>query len=84
MRFSREIKYLGIIINDNLLLNSHKAQVCERIRRANRTLHLVRHYVPYPILRTIYYTPFHILIMTYKFGDKIYQETPDLLDYKEY
>lgn len=58
MRFSREVKYLGMIIDDNLSMISHKTQVCGRLRKANGALCLVRHYVPYPILRLIYYALF--------------------------
>ena len=58
MRFSREVKYLGMIIDDNLSMINHKKQLCGRLRKANGALCLVRHYVPYPILRLIYYALF--------------------------
>ena len=58
MRFSREVKYLGMIIDDNLSMINHKKQVCGRLRKANGALCLARHYVPYPILRLIYYALF--------------------------
>ena len=35
MRFSREVKYLGMIIDDNLSMINHKKQVCGRLRKAN-------------------------------------------------
>ena len=58
MRFSREVKFLGMIIDDNLSMINHKKQVCGRLRKANGALCLVRHYLPYPILRLIYYALF--------------------------
>ena len=58
MRFSKETKYLGMIIDDNLAMDSHKKQVCDRLRKANGALSLVRHYVPYPVLRSIYFALF--------------------------
>ena len=58
MRFSKETKYLGMIIDDNLAMTSHKKQVCNRLRKANGALSLVRHYVPYPVLRSIYFALF--------------------------
>ena len=58
MRFSREVKYLGMISDDNLSVINHKKQVCGRLRKANGALCLVRLYVPYPFLRLIYYALF--------------------------
>ena len=58
MRFSKETKYLGMIIDDNLAMTSHKKQVCNRLRKAKGALSLVRNYVPYFILRSTYFSLF--------------------------
>lgn len=58
MRFSKETKYLGMIIDNNLTMTSHTKQVCDRLRKANGALSLVRHYVPYSVLRSIYFALF--------------------------
>ena len=47
-----------MIIDDNLSMINHKKQVCGRLRKANWAFCLVRHYVPYLILRLIYYALF--------------------------
>ena len=38
MRFSREVKYLGMISDDNLSVINHKKQLCGRLRKANGAL----------------------------------------------
>ena len=55
MRFSKETKYLGMIIEDNLAMTSHKKQVCNRLRKADEAIGLVRHYIPYSVQYTIYF-----------------------------
>ena len=47
-----------MIIDDNLAMTTHRKHICNRLRKANGALSLVRHYVPYLILRSIYFALF--------------------------
>ena len=48
MRFLKCTKYLGLLIDENLSFQSSK------LRKANAALCIIRHYVPFTILRSIY------------------------------
>ena len=72
MIFSKQTRYLGMLIDENLSMNSHNECISGRLRKANGALNLIRHYVPFSILRSIYYALFQPHIhMAYKYGDKI-------------
>ena len=58
MRFSKQTRYLGMLIDENLSMNSHNECISGRLRKANGALSLIRHYVPFSILRSIYYALF--------------------------
>ena len=50
-----------MLIDENLMktsINSHDECISGRLRKANGALSLIRHYVPFSILRSIYYALF--------------------------
>ena len=66
------IKYLGLIIDENLLWETHLNTLKLKLARANGMLAKIRHYVPFHILKNIYYSIFncHILYGCQIWGQK--------------
>jgi hypothetical protein len=55
---SQSIKYLGVIIDENLNWCHHVNSLSIKLRRANGALSKLRHYVPQPILVSVYHAIF--------------------------
>jgi hypothetical protein len=55
---SQSIKYLGVIIDENLNWCHHVNSLSTKFRRANGALSKLRHYVPQPILVSVYHAIF--------------------------
>ena len=58
IRFSKCTKYLGLLIDENLSFYNHKENIINKLRTANGALCMIRHYVPFTILRSIYFSLF--------------------------
>ena len=58
IRFSKCTKYLGLLIDENLSFYNHKENIINKLRKANSALCMIRHYVPFTILRSIYFSLF--------------------------
>ena len=54
----QSIKYLGVIIDENLNWCHHVNSLSIKLRRANGALSKLRHYVPLPILVSVYHAIF--------------------------
>ena len=55
---STHIKYLGVILDENLSWQSHIQSLSQKLRRANGALSKLRHYVPNSVLINIYHALF--------------------------
>ena len=55
---SPSVKYLGIIIDENLSWKNHLNELTKKLSRANSMLCKVRHFVDKPTLRSIYFSIF--------------------------
>ena len=55
---SNYIKYLGILIDENLSWKPHTLELTKKLSRANSMLSKIRYYVDKSTLRTIYYSIF--------------------------
>ena len=53
-----QTKYLGLILDENLLFKYHFQSLKLKLNKANCLLSKVRYYVKLPLLRTIYYALF--------------------------
>ena len=58
IRFSKCTKYLGLLIDENLSFYNHKENIINKLRTANGALCMIRHYVPFTILRSMYFSLF--------------------------
>ena len=56
---STSIKYLGILLDSDLSWKSQINNVAAKLKRANGALAKIRHFVPTPVLRLVYYAIFH-------------------------
>ena len=56
---SKVVKYLGVLIDENLNWRNHIESVSLKLKRANGALSKIRHYIPEDILLSIYYALFH-------------------------
>ena len=65
-------KYLGLILDENLSWETHLNTLRLKLARANGMLAKIRHYVPFHILKNIYYSIFncHILYGCQIWGQK--------------
>ena len=54
-----QIRYLDILIDDELNWNTHTNNIVSKRMRGNSILSKLRYYVNKKILRTIYFTMFH-------------------------
>ena len=74
IRFSKCIKYLGLLIDENLSFYNHKENIINKLRKANGALCMIRHYVPLYYGQHIF--PFFnlISIMGSRFGVKTYAQ----------
>ena len=55
---SKQVKYLGIKINENLNWKQHIHDIAMKLIRANALLYTIRNFVNSHILRTIYFAIF--------------------------
>ena len=55
---STHIKYLGVILDENLSWKYHVQSLSQKLRRANGALCKIRHYVPRDVLLNVYHTLF--------------------------
>ena len=56
---SRMVKYLGVILDENLSWEPHINYLSLKLRKANGALSKVRHYIPKKTLRSLYFSLFH-------------------------
>ena len=56
---SSHIKYLGILIDENLSWNFHINELSKKLNRANSMLSKIRHYVDKNTLRDLYFAIFY-------------------------
>ena len=56
---SNAVKYLGLLIDNNLSWNHHINHICSKLKRANGALSKLRHFVPGTVLLSLYYALFH-------------------------
>ena len=59
IKHSSQVKYLGIILQDDLHWNSHLMKLRKKLSRSIGLLSKVRYYVPKHLLRTIYHLIFN-------------------------
>ena len=55
---SKHIKYLGVILDENLSWQHHIHNLSQKLRRANGALSKLRHYIPQSVLLNIYHALF--------------------------
>lgn len=55
---SKELKYLGIYLDETLMGKAHCAELIKKLSRANGILAKTRHFVPLEHLKNIYYATF--------------------------
>ena len=53
------VKYLGIHLTHTFTWNTYLLELISKLNRAVGLLSKIRHYVPKPLLETIYYSPFN-------------------------
>ena len=51
---SKSVKYLGVMLNENLSWDSHMAYILPKLNRGLGLLSKIRYYVPKFLLRTIF------------------------------
>ena len=56
---SRSYKLLGILLDENLNLNAHFTNLCNKLSRALFFLRRAKNYLPSKALTTLYYSLFH-------------------------
>ena len=56
---SRMVKYLGVILDENLSWEPHINYISLKLRKANGALSKIRYYVPKQTLRSLYFSLFH-------------------------
>ena len=56
---SRMVKYLGVILDENLLWEPHINYISLKRRKTNGALSKIRYYVPKQTLRSLYFSLFH-------------------------
>ena len=59
IKHSSQVKYLGIILQDDLHWNSHLTKLRKKLTRSVGLLSKIRYYVPKNLLRTIYHSIFN-------------------------
>ena len=57
-KLNKQVKYLGVILQNDLHWNSHLSNLQKKLSRAIGLLSKVRHSVSAYLLRTIYYSLF--------------------------
>lgn len=69
---SKFIKYLGIIIDENMRWSQHIKELSSKLRRANGALCKLRHYIPNFVLKSVYFALFssHMLYGCQVWGQK--------------
>ena len=70
----KQIKYLGIYIDENLSWKYHIDQLATKLKRANNLLAIARHYVPSPSLLSIYHGSFSSHL---SYGCQIWGQSPN-------
>ena len=70
------IKYLGIILQDNLIWDNHLTHIINKIHRGIGILSKIRHYVPKWLFRTIYFSLFNSHLI---YGCEIWGQKSTLL-----
>ena len=70
---SSQIKYLGVLLQDDLHRTTHLVNLRKRLNRSFGLLSKIRHYLPKHLLRTMHYSLFNstFFFMFVKSGDKI-------------
>ena len=59
IELSKYVKYLSIILQDDLYWNLHLNKLCKKLSRGIGLLSKIRHYVPKHLLKTIYNSIFN-------------------------
>jgi len=57
-----ETKFLGLIIDETLSWNQHIDQIATKLCSAHYALRNLKHIVPQPTIRTIYYASVHSIL----------------------
>ena len=56
---SNQIKYLGVLLDQNLLWNFHIAELCTKLSSAVGMLYKMKNFCSTPTLRSLYFSLFH-------------------------
>lgn len=56
IHFKTQIKYLGVIVDQNLKFNIHISEICKKISKSIGILYNMRKYLPLPALISLYYS----------------------------
>ena len=76
IQLSKSVKYLGIILQDDLYWNLHLSQLCKKLSQGTALLSKIRHHVPKSLLKTIYYSIFNsCLIYASEIWGQIWKQT---------
>ena len=59
MKTCSKVRYLGVILEENLDWNLYISGLTCKLNRAIEILSKIRHYIPKFILNTLHYTMFH-------------------------
>ena len=71
MKQSSQVRYFGIILQDDLHWDAHLTKLEEKLSRSIGLLSKIRHYVPMHLLRTTHYSIFNsYLIYACEMGNK--------------
>ena len=60
-RIQREkyVKFLGVLLDENLCWNYHISELSKKLSRTIGIFYKIRHFVPYEVLKLLYYSLFH-------------------------
>ena len=59
LKLSTHVKYLGVLLDEFLAWNHQFEHLASKLSRANGVMAKLRHFVPLPLLKTLYYAIFH-------------------------
>ena len=55
----KQLKYLGVVLDDRLSWSAHVSFLSTKLSRVIGIMYKLRHYAPYDVLRTVYFSLFH-------------------------
>ena len=53
------VKFLGVLLDENLRWKYHINELSKKLSRTIRIFYKIRHFVPYEVLKLLYYSLFH-------------------------